>query len=67
MITVNLNDKPHEVEQVTTLKMFMTNLSIPLEGIAIAIDYEVIPKTKWDEIMLTNGMSMIMIQAVSGG
>ena len=64
---VTLNDKPYEVAQGMTLDAFMEKFEIPLHGIAISIEYEVIPKNKWPETTLEDGMSFMLIHAVSGG
>ena len=64
---VKLNDKPYEVAEGTTLDRFIESLEIPLQGVAIAIDYEVIPKNNWPETKLKDGMTFMMIHAVSGG
>ena len=66
-MTVKLNDKPYEVTDGTTLDKFVERLELPLQGIALAIDYEVIPKIEWNETMLEDGMALMMIHAVSGG
>lgn len=66
-MVVKLNDKSYEVTQDTTLDMFIRSLDIQLQGVAIAIDYEVIPKNQWKGIKLKDGMELMMIQAVSGG
>ena len=64
---IKLNDKSYEVAVGTTLEQFVNSLDLPLVGVAIAIDYEVVPRRAWGETSLTDGMSLMMIQAVSGG
>ena len=64
---IQLNDKPHEVAAGTTLEKFVESLDIQLQGVAIAINYEVIPKNEWRETTLTDGMTLMLIHAVSGG
>ena len=64
---IKLNDKSYEVASGTTLEQFVSSLDIQLQGIAVAIDYEVIPKREWGELALAEGMSLMLIQAVSGG
>lgn len=64
---IKLNDKKYEVVAGTTLDQFIKNLNIQLQGIAIAFDYEVIPKALWSETQLKEGMELMMIRAVSGG
>ncbi|MDR0395241.1 MAG: sulfur carrier protein ThiS [Tannerella sp.] len=64
---VKLNDKFYDVAEGTTLRTFIENLNIQLQGIAIAIDYEVVPKIRWDEIFLKDDMELLMVHAASGG
>ena len=64
---IKLNDKSYEVSSEMTLEQFVDSLDIQLHGIAVAIDYEVIPRNEWGETILTDGMSLMLIQAVSGG
>ena len=64
---VILNDNPHEVAEGTTLGKFIESLEIQIQGIAIAINTEVIPKSEWSKTILTDEMALMLIQAVSGG
>ena len=64
---VKLNEKPYEIAAGTTLDKFIEGLDIQLQGLAIAIDYEVVPKNLWRETPLDDGMALMMIHAVSGG
>ena len=64
---IKLNDKTYEVAEGSTLDMFVERLDIQLQGIAVAVDYEVVPKNQWYKTMLEDGMELMMIQAVSGG
>ncbi|MDR2916689.1 MAG: sulfur carrier protein ThiS [Tannerella sp.] len=66
-MVIKLNDKPYEVMEGMTLDRFIKDLNIPIQGIAIAIDYEVVPKNVWNEMVLEDGMALLMIHAVSGG
>lgn len=66
-MNVRLNDKLYEVAEGTTLDAFIQGLDVPLQGVAIAVDYEVIPKSEWATTLLTDGMKLMMIHAVSGG
>ena len=64
---VKLNDKRYNVAEGATLDVFIESLDIQIQGVAIAINYEVIPKNEWCEVTLTDGMALMMIHAVSGG
>lgn len=62
-----LNDKPYLVKDSTTLAAFVESLELKPEGIAIAIDYNVVPKDRWAQTVLTDKMELVLIHAVSGG
>lgn len=64
---ITLNDQSFEVEERITLQVFMDSLQRSLDGLAVAIDYEVVPRNTWDNVILVDGMSLIAIHAVSGG
>jgi thiamine biosynthesis protein ThiS len=64
---VRLNDIPYDIVEGTTLNTFIGSLDIQHQGIAIAIGYEVIPKSQWDETLLKDNMELMMFHAVSGG
>lgn len=66
-MTVLLNDKPYEVAEGISLAAFIESLGLRREGIAVAVDYEVVPKEQWAETMLSDGLKLMLIQAVSGG
>ncbi|MDR0422866.1 MAG: sulfur carrier protein ThiS [Proteiniphilum sp.] len=67
MMKVKLNDTLYDVAEGETLRTFVEKLHIQLQGLAVAIDYEVVPRDKWDEILLKDNMELVMIHAVSGG
>jgi len=64
---INLNNKVYEVDEGTCLSAFIDSLDIGKEGIAIAISYEVIPRDRWNETILSENMDLMLIRAVSGG
>lgn len=66
-MTVILNDKAHDIAEGTTLADFIDGLGIKPQGVAIAIDYEVVPKESWETTMLSDGIELMLITAVSGG
>ncbi|NDW19186.1 sulfur carrier protein ThiS [Dysgonomonas sp. 216] len=66
-MNIKLNDKLHEIAEGTSLANFINSLNVTQQGIAVAINYEVIPKDKWVETILTDNMELMLIHAVSGG
>jgi sulfur carrier protein len=62
-----LNDKPYEAPEGTSLAAFIESLGLKQHGIAVAINYEVVPKDQWTDTLLSDRMELMLIQAVSGG
>ncbi len=66
-MTIKLNNRVYEAEENSSLLTFMQQLEIKTEGIAVAIDCNVIPKEEWDTVLLKENMELMIIRAVSGG
>lgn len=64
---VKLNGKEINTKEKITLEKLLEELEIKPDGIAIAIDSEVIPKQKWKDTTLTEEIDIMLIRAVSGG
>ena len=64
---VKLNEKTYEIAEGTSLEVFLENLGIKPQGIAVAVNYNVIPKNKWSATILSDGIELMLIHAVSGG
>lgn len=65
-ITVN-NDNVVLPEQCSIDGLFNQVNNIPTEGIAIAVNQEVIPKGNWSKHILQENDSILIIQATQGG
>ncbi len=66
-MTIRLNDRVYEVKEGTSLTTFIEDIGLKSQGIAIAVNYEVIPKRQWAETILYDKMELMLIHAVSGG
>ncbi|MCL2327418.1 MAG: sulfur carrier protein ThiS [Bacteroidetes bacterium] len=66
-ICITLNDKVYKLAAHTSVANFIASLELPTKGIALAIDYEVIPKEQWADVQLSDGNELMLIHAVSGG
>ncbi|MDR1723320.1 MAG: sulfur carrier protein ThiS [Tannerella sp.] len=62
-----LNDKEYDVEEGADIERFISKIGVTSDGVAIAIDYTVIPRSQWKETILEEGASLMMIRAFSGG
>ena len=63
---VIVNGEETEVGESTTIAELLDTLSIPEKGIAVAVDWTVIPRSEWDDV-LTDGAKVEVVTAVQGG
>lgn len=63
-----INDELTEFEQPPTIVDILTKLQIfEVQGIAVAINDEVIRKADWQEISLNQNDHLMLIRATQGG
>jgi sulfur carrier protein len=68
MIEVLINNLPHQFSQEGTLQGILKKVEIEnRRGIAIAINEEVIPKSKWANHRVRNADKITVIKATQGG
>ncbi|MEW5809580.1 MAG: sulfur carrier protein ThiS [Actinomycetota bacterium] len=63
---LTVNDKAVEVDGQVTVAALLDRLGYPEKGIAVAVDWAVIPRSKWDT-ELTEGAKIDVVTAVQGG
>lgn len=63
---VTVNDEAVEVDDQTTVAALLDHLGIPEKGIAVAVDWSVIPRSQWDTA-LKDGAKIEVVTAVQGG
>jgi sulfur carrier protein len=63
---VTVNDERVEVDEPTTVAALLDRLGFPHKGIAVALDWAVIPKSDWDT-KLSDGARLEVLTAVQGG
>lgn len=61
-----VNNKEVET-QAQTLLQLADEWSLPAQGVAIAIDNRMIPRTQWGETPIAEGTSVVVIKAACGG
>ncbi|WP_452598318.1 sulfur carrier protein ThiS [Pontimicrobium sp. MEBiC01747] len=67
MITVNINQKQHQVVKNTSLKTLLTQLDITSTGIAVAINNTIISQDDWGVQKLQHNDTILIITATQGG
>ncbi len=61
-----VNDESVEVDEHTTVEQLLEKLGIPDKGIAVAVDWAVIPRSEWHQT-LSDGAKVEVVTAVQGG
>jgi sulfur carrier protein len=65
MIVV-VNEQRVEVDEQTTVAALLQSLGFPDRGIAVAIDFSVLPRSAW-ATKLSDGARLEVVTAVQGG
>ena len=63
---VVVNDEDVEIGEHATVADLLATLGMPDKGIAVAVDWAVIPRSEWDRA-LTDGAKVNVVTAVQGG
>ncbi len=62
-----LNGKPEVVPDPTTLRELVVRLEVPPDGVAVAVNLEVVPKAEHADRRLEEGDRVELVRAVGGG
>ena len=63
---ITVNDEAVEVADVTTVAALLETMGFPDKGIAVAVDWTVLPRSEW-QTALTDGARVDVVTAVQGG
>ena len=67
-MNVLLNEEVHQTGSHDDLFSFLESLDIKQwKGLAVAVNQQVIPKSKWKELKLKENDQIILIEAIAGG
>ncbi|MEA2457579.1 MAG: sulfur carrier protein [Thermoleophilaceae bacterium] len=66
---VLLNGEGHTLDDGATVRAAVAAAGAPGEGrgVAVALDGEVVPRGRWDDLPLQEGQRVEVVQAVQGG
>jgi sulfur carrier protein len=65
-VKVIVNDETVEVADAMSVEALLVHLGFPEKGIAVAVDWTVIPRSQW-QTALTDGATIEVVTAVQGG
>lgn len=63
---VQVNNKEVQTD-AHTLSQLMEELALPTQGIAVAVNNRIVPRTAWAEQALQENSSIVIIKAACGG
>lgn len=64
---VQVNNKEVEITPASTITQLTTELGLPVQGVAIAVNNKMIPRTEWESVSLQEDDQLVIIQAACGG
>ncbi|OKH61198.1 thiamine biosynthesis protein ThiS [Mycobacterium sp. SWH-M5] len=65
-MTITVNGESVEVDDSTTIEGLLETRGFPEKGIAVAVDWSVLPRSEWDQT-LADGARIEVVTAVQGG
>ena len=66
-MNVFLNGEPARAPDVVTVAAFLESLGMPLKGVAVERNREIVPKSMYVSVRLTEGDRIEIVQFVGGG
>jgi sulfur carrier protein len=67
MTSVTLNGKQRELPEGATVETAVRELGAPDDGVAVAVDGEVVPRGEWASTEVREGQEVEVLRAVQGG
>ena len=62
-----LNGEPYEAERELTVRALVEQLDLARRRVAVALNEDVVPRSRFDEVRIQEGDRVEVIQAVGGG
>ncbi len=67
MVQFKLNGEPQETAEELSVAALLERFELARRRVAVAINSEVVPKSRFAEVRIRNGDAVEVIQAVGGG
>ncbi len=66
-VKIKVNGKENIIQEDTTVEKLLEELNIKPQGIAVELNLEILPKSKYAETILKGNDSVEIVQMVGGG
>ena len=67
MMTIILNDNAITIDENFNVMQLLQKVKSPINGIAVAINNEIVPQNTWENVQLKPDDKLLIIQATQGG
>ena len=64
---IKVNNKQQEISENTSVQQLVEQLNIPTNGIAIAINNNVVTKSEWNSKIINKNDDVLIIKSTQGG
>lgn len=64
---IKVNNKEMELSSQASFQQLAETLQLPDKGVAVAVNNQMIPRTKWSETILQENDQVVVIKAACGG
>lgn len=66
-MNIRVNNQEKTLEDSTSVLQLATELQLPVQGVAIAVNNRMIPRIEWENIHLNENDNVVIIKAACGG
>lgn len=64
---IHVNGEPRHLDQPPSIGALVDGEVTDRRGVAVAVDGEVVPRVRWDDVVLDDGAHVEIVGAVQGG
>jgi len=66
-MTIWVNHQEQQLDKTLSLEQLLTKLQYSFNGIAIAVNGAVVPKSQWSQVLVNENDKLLIIKATQGG
>ncbi|MGC4933524.1 sulfur carrier protein ThiS [Gordonia sp. DT30] len=66
-MTITVNGAEAALDPGGSVRDLLTSMGLPDQGIAVAVDGAVVPRSRWGSVALADGTAVEVVTAVQGG
>lgn len=67
LMKISVNNKETKMANGSTLADLAAQLELPAQGVAIAVNNKMVPRAQWNDTILNENDSLVIIKAACGG